>query len=62
MVDRDKLSSVLEAHTPLTLATFENIHGPSQDRNAVHESYKFWKALKEVFPEARLWKIREIKP
>ena len=56
-IDREKLSSMLLERTPLTLETFEKIHGTATGRRKVYTQFKMWVVLKEGFPDIRLWRV-----
>ncbi len=59
-IDRDRLSKALEANTPLDLASFTKIHGEITDRQEAFVAYQYWVALKAAFPEASLFKIKDL--
>lgn len=60
MIDRDRLSKALEANTPLTLRDFDKIHNVITDRQEAFVAYSYWAALKAAFPDASLFKIKEL--
>jgi hypothetical protein len=59
-IDRDRLSKALEANTPLTLRDFDKIHNVITDRQEAFVAYSYWAALKACFPEASLWRVKDL--
>jgi len=58
-VDREALSAYIAEHTPLTLESFEKIHGHAEDRHLTWQRLQRWVEMRRLLPEATLWKITE---